>query len=81
MANQDAAYYSRDTYQTNQTGSTSSRDILPTIESLFNVKETKDGGKEYELFGCKLTLSKDDCLFAFAPASAECKVGCFFFLI
>ena len=59
--------------QTNQSATSATRDILPTIESLLNVKETKDG-KEYELFGCKLTTSKDDCTFIFVPASAECKV-------
>ena len=35
--------------------------------------ETSNGGKEYELFGCKLVVSKDECLYVFKPSSANCR--------
>eukprot|EP00111_Clytia_hemisphaerica_P002035 TCONS_00005749-protein len=61
------------TQPTNQNPALTTRDVLPAIDSLLNAKETKDG-KEYEIFGCKLTLStKDDCSFTFNPTSEECK--------
>ena len=45
-------------------------DNLPSIEDLLG--KDVDGGKQYTILGCSVTMSTDECKYTFKP-SDECK--------